>query len=197
MKEKERGKTTTRKPKGYIGTEHETIGSDILAVFKILKLPEQVLGPEAAKKISEIDPQGWYPISQLLELMDKLDRDLGQYGLMQMGRMIFKMSHEERVLESAKSARDILYGLDAMYHFANRGRNIGGWKVLSFGPGSAEVEKTTPHHCAMEQGLLSAALSAVGCPVTVEQRQCFRQGAESCIYTITTPFTDYRWSGAG
>ena len=184
-----------RRPRGYAGIDHQTIGSDILSVFRILKLPEQVLGPEAAKKIAEIDPDGWYPIGQLLELMDKLDHDLGHYGLLQMGRMIFKLSHQERVLEVAKSARDIVYGIDGMYRHANRGRNIGGWKVTRFEPGYAELEKNTPHHCVMEQGILSAALSAVGCPGTVDQRECFRKGADLCIYTISSAYTDQRWYG--
>lgn len=56
--------------------------------------------------------------------------------------------------------------------------------MLTFLPGSAELEKNTPHHCVMEQGILSAALAAVGCPGIVAQRQCFRQGADTCIYTI-------------
>ena len=33
-----------RKPRGYLGKGHETIGSDILAVMQMLKMPEQVLG---------------------------------------------------------------------------------------------------------------------------------------------------------
>ena len=32
--------TLRRKPKGYLGIDHETIGSDIVAVIKILKLPD-------------------------------------------------------------------------------------------------------------------------------------------------------------
>lgn len=174
-----------------------TIGSDILSVLQILKLPEQVIGPEDAKKLAEVDPTDWYPISWLLELMEKLDRQVGHYGLLRMGRRLFQLSHEKRVLEVAKSARDIVHGIDGMYRHANRGKQIGGWKVLAFTPGAAELEKNTPHHCAMEQGILSAALAAVGCPGIVEQRQCFRQGADTCIYTITSSFIDARWSGEG
>jgi hypothetical protein len=43
-----------------------------------------------------------------------------------------------------------------MYHHANRGTGIGGWKVLRFDAGYAELEKMTPHHCVMEQGILSS-----------------------------------------
>ena len=185
-----------RRPKGYVGRDHQTLGTDVLSVLRILKLPDQVLGVEEAHRLAEVDPDGWYPIAWLLDLMDKLDNGLGHYGLLRMGRTLFDLSHKDRVLQVAKSARDIIYGIDGMYHHANRGGSIGGWKVLRFDPGYAELEKTTPHHCIMEQGILSAGLAAVGCPGLVSQRQCFRQGADSCIYTISSSFTDEHWFGA-
>jgi hypothetical protein len=184
-----------RRPKGYVGIHHETIGSDILAVYQILKMPEQVLGEDEAQRLAAVNPEGWYPIEWLLELMEKLDKHVGHYGLMRMGRTLFKLSHQERVTKVATSARDIIYGIDDMYHHANRGRQIGGWRVTKFDLGDAELEKTTPHHCVMEQGILAEALTAVGCPGIVSQRQCFRQGADCCIYTITSSFVDQRWTG--
>jgi hypothetical protein len=184
-----------RRPKGYVGIDHETIGSDILSVLQILKLPEQVLGVEESQQLQSVNRNAWYPISWLLSLMDKLDRHVGHYGLLRMGRRLFELSHQARVLEVAKSARDIVHGIDGMYHHANRGQMIGGWSVLRFEPGFAELEKTTPHHCVMEQGILSGALAAVGCPGIIAQSKCFREGADCCIYTISSALTDSRWSG--
>ncbi len=94
--------------------------------------------------------------------MEKLDSHVGHYGLLRMGRKLFHLSHEARVLEVAKSARDIVYGIDDMYHHANRGQMIGGWSVLSFNSGHAELEKTTPHHCVMEQGSLAVTIANPG-----------------------------------
>jgi hypothetical protein len=185
-----------RRPKGYVGRDHETIGSDILAVLAILKMPEHVLGADEVKRLTAVDPAGWYPIEWLLDLMDRLDKQVGHYGLLRMGRMLFKLSHEDNLRAGGpRSARDLVYALDGMYHHANRGVGIGGWKVLKFEQGSAELEKTTPHHCVMEQGLLSAAFSAVGCPVMVSQRECFRTGASACLYTLSSTVTDETWSG--
>jgi len=187
--------TRRRKPRGYNGKGHETIGSDILAVLQILKMPEQVLGAEEVRKLAKVDMGGWYPIEWLLDLMEKVDKELGHYGLLQMGRKLFALSHEERLVQVARSAADVIYGIDGMYHHANRGMGIGGWKVLRFDPGYAELEKTTPHHCVMEQGILSGALAAVKCPGIVSQKQCFRQGADACIYVVSSSFTDERWFG--
>jgi hypothetical protein len=186
-----------RRPRGYLGKGHETIGSDILAVLQILKMPEQVLGAEEVRKLSGVKMDGWYPIEWLLDLMEKVDKELGQYGLLQMGRRLFALSHEERLVQVARSAADVIYGIDGMYHHANRGSGIGGWKVIRFDPGYAELEKTTPHHCVMEQGILSGALAAVKCPGIVSQKQCFRQGADACLYVISSSFTDERWFGTG
>lgn len=157
--------------------------------------PAQILGAEAMARLSTVTPHGWYPIEWLLEMLETLDAKLGRNGLRQVGRTLFKLSHQERVLQVARSGRDIVYGIDAMYHHANRGDRIGGWKVLTFEEGRAELEKTTPHHCTMEEGILAEALTAVGSPAVVTQRQCFREGADACIYVIIPAVSGPRWTG--
>ncbi len=183
-----------RRPRGYYGEDHTTLGSDILAVVKILKLPEQVLGKREWDRLQLVKADSWYPVEQLLGLMEILEAHVGRYGLLQMGRKLFELSHKQRVLSFARTAKDILYGIDNMYHHANRGRGIGGWQVLKFEPGLCEIEKNTAHHCVMEQGMLTEALLAVGCACNVEQTQCFLDGAPTCIYRVTSAFVDGRWS---
>ena len=184
-----------RRPRGYTGTNHETLGSDIISVLRTLSLPEQVLGEEEVKRLSDVRPDRWYPVGWLLDLMEKLDERVGYYGLLRMGRMVFSLSHEKRVLASATCAYDIVNGIDGMYHHANRGTGIGGWRLLRFEPGYAELEKNTPHHCVMEQGILKAGLAAVGAPSLVSQPTCFRRGDSVCVYTITSVIVDERWMG--
>jgi hypothetical protein len=193
-----------RHPRGYVGRDHTTIGSDILAVLHSVqrltgegsgRLAEQILGGETVARISALDPRGWYPIAWELELMETLDSKLGRYGLIKMGRTLFKLSHEAHVKANLRSGRDIIYGFDEMYHNANRGTHIGGWAVRAFSSTTAELEKTTPHHCAMEEGILAQALQAVGVPAVVEQRHCFREGADSCLFAVMPQVTDSRWLG--
>ena len=188
---------TARKPRGYVGTGHETIGSDILAVMRALPRPESVLGQETVDRIACVKPNEFYPMGWFLDLMEELDASIGRVALVRLGRRVFSESHQERVLKTARSARDILYGIDGMYRFAHRGTEIGGWKVLLFQPGRAELEKTTPHHCAMEEGILLEALFAIGVPARIEQTKCFRAGAPSCLYVVTSVVEDARWSGSG
>lgn len=184
-----------RRPRGYRGEDHTTLGSEILAIDKILKMPEQVLGEAEFERLKQIKPDEWYPIEYLLGMLEILEAHVGRYGLMQLGRKLFELSHKQRVLLSAKCARDILYGMNGIYHHANRGRGIGGWQVLTFDGGVASIEKNTPHHCVMEQGILTEALLSVGCACNVTQTRCFLDGAESCVYEVTTAFADKRWSG--
>jgi hypothetical protein len=186
-----------RYPKGYVGQRHETKGACLLAVVRILKLPEQVLGVDEARKLARLDPDGWYPIEWMHKLTEQMETELGYYGLLRMGRTLFETSHKERTVTEIRSARDLVYALDDMYRVKNRGGCIGGWKVCKFEAGYVELEKTTPHHCVMEQGLVAAALAAVGCPVNVTQLACFRQGGDACLFAITSSVTDERWSGPG
>jgi len=195
-----------RWPKGYVGKNHETIGSDVLAVLRSLqhlvgegeekagqRMAQQVLGSAEVARLQKLDPNGWYPIGWLLDLMDTLDAKVGRYALLKMGRTLFRLSHEERAKQMLKSGWDVVQRFDEMYHHANRGEGIGGWRVLRFDHDRAELEKTTPHHCAMEEGILAQALQAVGAPAVVSQTACFRQGADACTFVVTPSSTAGRW----
>lgn len=186
---------TTRKPQGYVGKHHETIGSDIQAVLRTILFPDQILGKELAAKLASVKPNDWYPIEWLLTAMEVLAKNVGEHGLQQMGRQLFRLSHADRFKESARSAGDLCFSLDGMYHHANRGEEIGGWEVLKFGPGTAELAKTTPHHCAMEEGILAEAFATLGIPVFMEQTQCFRKGARRCVIKVSSVVKDERWMG--
>ena len=182
-------------PKRYRGHNHETIGSDILSLLDAILMPEQVLGKDLTQRLRAIQPTEWYPISTLLEPLELLDRRLGSDSIRKVGIALFKLSHEANVRRSASSARDIIYGLDGLYRAANRGADIGGWAVLEFAPGRAVVEKTTPHHCVLEEGILEAALRTVNVTASIHQRACFRKGAEACEMVISSHIVDARWSG--
>src|SRR3954452_13495402 len=117
-----------RLPRGYVGRNHETIGSDVLAVLRSLqhlagesqvgagqRMAEQVLGSSEVERLQALDPNGWYPIAWLLELMDVLDAKVGRFALLKMGRTLFKLSHEERAMKTLKSAWDVLHGFDGFY----------------------------------------------------------------------------------
>ncbi|HEX7666878.1 MAG TPA: hypothetical protein VF407_20255 [Polyangiaceae bacterium] len=186
-----------RKPRGYVGIGHETIGSDILALSRAVLMPDQVLGKEMASSIRGVETEEWYPIRLLLEPLERLDAVLGESSLRKIGWKLFELSHREAMRAAAKSVKDIVYGIDGMYHRANRGKQIGGWKVLSFEPGEAVLEKTTPHHCIMEEGILEAGCKEFGVNPTIFQNECFRKGGEVCRITIRSHVTDARWTGEG
>lgn len=184
-----------RKPKGYVGLNHTTRGGDILAVLETIHRPEHTLGPDLARRLKLVSEDQWYPIGDFLEMLEVLEQKLGSYHLRQVGWTIFGKFHAPEVRQRFDNARDLLSAFDVMYHQGNKGLQIGGWELRSFTGTNAELEKTTPHHCVMEEGILQEALRTVGVTAKVEQSQCFRKGAESCVYVITPRIADERWSG--
>ncbi len=180
----------------YLNATHETIGSDILAVLSTMKVPEAVLGKAWVERLRALKPDAWYPISVLLELQHEVARRGGRGSLVQMGRQLFRDSHQQRLTPALHSARDVVYGIDAMYHHANRGEGIGGWQVLAFSPGHALLRKTTPHHCAIEEGILLEAIHTVGAEALINHPACMQQGAQACEIEIWSQVRDARWIGA-
>ena len=190
------GMTSLRIPRGYVGRNHEIVGSDIVSVLRALEhlsaagqsgfaVPARMLGAELYARVKDVSPDGWYPISWMLEPLEALDAKLGRYALIRIGRTLFTLSHHERVVGViVKSGYDVVHGIDAMYHHAHRGVGIGGWKVVAFDDTHAELEKTTPVHCAVEEGILAQALSAVGARSVVRQTECFRDGGTVCRFVI-------------
>lgn len=184
------------RPRGYEGRDHETLGSELLAVQQALNFPFSVLGPARTRQLASVRPEVWYPIRDMLELSNFLDSKLGAVGLLALGRTIFRTSVKPEAKERLKSARDVIFALDSMYNSTNRGTKIGSWSAISFAPGRVELVKTTPHHCVMEEGILQEALASVQVPVTITQSRCLRRGDDHCRFILTSVVTDQRWSGA-
>lgn len=179
----------------YDNKTHETIGSDILAVLGVLKSAEVILGPVWVERLRALKPDAWYPINTLLELLEALAKRGGHASVVQMGRQLFRDSHQARLTPELKSAGDVVFGIDGMYHHANRGQDIGGWKVTRFTPGVAVLEKTTPHFCALEEGILYEALHIVGAESLIVQSKCRSRGDALCEFELRSSVRDARWMG--
>ncbi|HZH03823.1 MAG TPA: hypothetical protein VEY30_08575 [Myxococcaceae bacterium] len=183
-----------RHPTAYRGIDHETLGSDILSILQAIPRPREVLDAALLQELKPVRADQWYPISLLLRAVEQADAKLGRDALVGMGWVLFQNSHVKSDRTKIGSARDVIYGFDVMYRHVNRGIDIGSWKVLSFSPGRAELEKTTPHHCALEEGIMEKALFSVGVSARIQQSDCFRKGAPSCRFVVTSQVTDARWS---
>jgi hypothetical protein len=182
-------------PRGYGGREHITLGSDILAVLDTISNPEIMLGQELFERLSKMENRAWYPIKDLLDLLELVSQRTGRATLIKMGRQLFKNTHATRIKDRSVCAGDMLFGIHDMYHHANRGFDIGGWTVLHFSPGRALIEKTTPHHCGLEEGIVLESLSSIGAESLLVQKQCVREKAESCIFELLSPTKDALWMG--
>ena len=131
-----------------------------------------------------------------MELLEALQKKGGHASLVQMGRQLFRDSHQARLTPELKSAGDVIFGIDGMYHHANRGHDIGGWKVTKFSPGVALLEKTTPHLCGLEEGILYEALHTVGAESLIVQNKCRSRGDALCEFELRSSVRDARWMGS-
>jgi hypothetical protein len=184
-----------RAPRGYRGINHETIGKDFLALHDAVLMPEQIFGKDVAAWLRAKQAEAWYPVHELVHSLEQLGRKLGADSLRKVGQSIFNAGPAEIVKTTVPSAHALLHGFDRLYHRTNRGIDIGGWAVLELKPGRAILEKTSPHHCSMEEGIVDAALRAVGAPSTIYQSACLRTGADACWFVITSHVVDRRWTG--
>ena len=181
---------------GYENASHETLGSDLLAALNTLKFPVEILGKYWMERLSGIEPAHWYPVSIHLELQQQVLHRGGRAALVQMGRQQFRDSHHGRLAPVLTSAGDVLTRVDRMYRHSNRGTKIGGWEVLSLGAAHATLRKNTPHHCALEEGLLQEALASVGAVALIAQPSCVLMGGKVCELELKSQLKDERWLGA-
>jgi hypothetical protein len=180
----------------YENQSHETLGSDLLAVLNTLKFPEEVLGKYWTERLAGIEASHWYPVSLHLELQQQVLHRGGRATLVQMGRQQFRDSHQGRLAPVLNSASDVLTRVDRMYRHSNRGQKIGGWELLSLAPGRATLRKSTPHHCALEEGLLHEALQSVGAAALISQSTCVLTGGKVCELELKSHSPDERWLGS-
>ena len=184
-----------RLPRGYKSSNHETIGADLLSLVDAILMPEQILGKELTQRLRMASPKGWYPVADVLDPLEQLNRKLSPDSLRRVGQTIFRNGPEAEFRRRVFSARDFFHSMDHLYHVANRGSDIGHWTVVSFDEDSAVLEKTTPHHCIMEEGIIAAGLRVLNVPAVIYQTSCFRAGAESCRFVVTSHLCSSRWSG--
>lgn len=187
-------------PRGYRGVDHETLGSDILAVDRGLcalapspATRRALLGPELFDWLQTVDRDTWYPVERLLDLLEHVGNRAGRYALIKVGRLVFEMGHREYVAQRVTDARSLLVGMDTLYRAMNRGQDIGGWRLLEFDRHGALLEKTTPHHCAMEEGILAEALTAIDAPSVISQQVCRRDSGDVCLFVVSPVTASARW----
>lgn len=189
--------------------QHEVVGADILAVRRAVEFLSNsastkttsmyvrtVLGNALTERLEQVEAERWYPVSVMLEMERALDDKLGASGLRRMGRAIFKHDLSEKTRAHMKSVRECMYALDAMYRTHNRGSNLGSWTVRTFTEARAELVKTTPHNCLMEEGILIEACATFDVAVVVTQPECVRNGEPHCLYIVTpTTLDSPKWGG--
>jgi hypothetical protein len=192
----ERSSRPRRVARGYEGWNHETLGSDLIATFAAVNAVDPRFSEHWMPLVKTLDAQTWYPIDVLLALGFAAEERFGPELLQCIGREIFQRSHAATFRRSAATIADLAFGIDAMYRTANRGEDIGGWRVLEFADGRTLIEKTTPHPCGIEEGILGAACASLGVAARITQVRCVREGDDTCRFELCAETPSTRWGVA-
>lgn len=88
-----------------MGLQHETIGSDVIAVLDVINLPELVLGKERADALKKIEASKWYPLSTLEDPVEGLHQRVGDASLLQIGSELLRISHAPAQISQRKCFR--------------------------------------------------------------------------------------------
>ncbi len=131
----------------------------------------------------------------LLEGLEALDAKLGSFGLKHVGWELFKLLARRDVPSGREVRRNLVYGLDGMYHHANRGqgdRRVEG--VLRFDRACAELERPPRTTAVMEEGILEEAMRTLDQGLGFAAR-VLPQGRRGVPLRVKSPIVDARWTG--
>ena len=131
-----------------------------------------------------IEPNKWYPMKQFTILVDQYEDQMGPLVLKSIGTGIIPEMLEAGVMPKMPP-QEFIKGLSHVYHSANRGTNIGDWKVLKEEPNHIIMENSTMHNCKLEEGVLLGGIEALGGKnPRIFQRTCVKKGDSFCTFDI-------------
>lgn len=164
---------------------------------------EEELGTMGPDGLIQFDPDQWYPLPGHLRALDRIQRDLGEVALRQMGSTVPRLAR--RLELRATDIRSALEQVDLAFH-ANHARagqvmysdqtgvmleGIGHYRVLAGASGTqVRVECTDPYPCVFDQALLLTfvqQLNPAATLVHLEPESCRARGSAGCTYGLSWP----------
>lgn len=164
--------------------DKQIIGSIILAVKAGLVNPESFIKRVSEYDYTNINPEKWYPIEMFWNLTDYIEKNLSTSVLRNIGTQIIPNMKNAGLLPNL-TPKEYLASLNDTYISANRGTNIGSWKVIEIKDGHAIIENTTMQHCILEEGVVFGGIKAFGGSYCiVKQTTCVLKGDSKCTFDI-------------
>ncbi len=166
--------------------DQQIIGATIVAVSKRIMNSKIIFDKIKEYKYDDVKPDKWYPMQQFTLLTDYVEKIMNASVLNYIGKQIVPEMKDAKVI-SFPSPKDFLKSMQKVYLAANKGANIGEWKVVKEETNKIVVKSSTMHNCYLEQGVLQGGVEAFGGKSVIikhSSTECRRKGGKSCDYEI-------------
>ncbi|MDY7227777.1 hypothetical protein [Hyalangium rubrum] len=143
----------------------------------------------AENGISPLKPEGWYPLTHVLNSFKLIFEKIGPSTVRAIGR---KTPDTARFPPDIDSLEKGLRAIDVAYHMAHRGsEQIGGYHFEPRDRRSAKMMCDNPYPCDFDLGMVEAICDrfrpkdALWVRIEHDPKSCRRRGDTSCTYLIT------------
>ena len=167
----------------------EVLGEVVLSFVKVMGA-FKAISLEILEQNGIVDPQPnqWYSQQAWLDSFKVIADKVGPNTLYQIGRQLPQQYSFPPVIDSIES---VLTDLDGAYRSTHRGGEVGHYRFRILGMRTGQMTCDNPYPCDFDRGIIQALAERFepeGSLVDVRHEDnapCKKDGAESCVYTIT------------
>ena len=169
--------------------EVEVRGDAVLSLVNVMGAFKSIsLNVLRDNGIVDPQPNGWYSQQAWLDSFMAIAEKVGPNTLYQAGRQI---PAQHKFPPGIDSLETVLADLDQAYRMAHRGGEVGHYHFQILGLNSGQMTCDNPYPCDFDRGIISALAERFEPPGALvdvrheEDAPCKKQGADSCIYSIS------------
>ncbi len=167
----------------------EVLGEVVLSLVNVMGA-FKTISIEILKENGIVAPQPneWYPQQAWLNSFKAIAQKVGPNTLYQVGRQVPQQYAFPLTIDSIET---VLSNLDEAYRKSHRGGEVGHYRFQILGLNSGRMTCDNPYPCDFDRGIISALAQRFEPPGSLvdvrheDQAPCKKQGADSCVYTIS------------
>ncbi len=167
----------------------EVLGEVVLSLVNVMGAFKGI-SLEVLKDNGIVDPQPdrWYSQQAWLDSFKVIAEKVGPNTLYQVGRQI---PQQYEYPPGTDSIETVMTDLDGAYLATHRGGEVGHYRYRVLGLNIGQMTCDNPYPCDFDRGIILALAQHFEPPGSLvdvrheEDAPCKKQGANSCVYTVT------------
>ncbi len=167
----------------------EVLGDVVLSLVNVMGAFKGI-SLDILRENGIVDPESgeWYSQQAWLDSFKAISERVGPNTLYQVGRQVPQQYVFPTVIDSIES---VLGDLDAAYRKSHRGGEVGHYHFRILGVNVGQMTCDNPYPCDFDRGIISALAQRFEPPESLvdvrheDDAPCKKQGADSCVYTIS------------